>query len=99
MKVVFCEAVSWLLIMVPGDLPGDVVVSVFFLYKVLLLLGEYLERLVHVLQPRVLVNLFYCDALLGVDFKKASEQVDGVTRDFFFENELSRKDDCVKIFH
>jgi hypothetical protein len=49
LKIVFCEAVGRLLIMVPDVLPRDVVVSVFFLDKVLLLLGEYLEGLVHVL--------------------------------------------------
>lgn len=85
--------------MVPDVLPRDVVISIFFLNKVLLFLGEYFKRLIHILQPWVFVHLFYCDAPLGVDFKKASEQVDGFTRDFFFKNELSLKDKCMKIFH
>jgi len=99
LEVVLREAVSRLLVIIPDVLSLYVVVGVFFLYKVLFFLCEYLQWLVHILQPGVFVHLLYCDALLRIDFKKSPKQVDGFIRDFFFKNELSLKDLFVKILH
>jgi hypothetical protein len=64
--------------------PGRVVVSVLFIDQLALFLREQFNAIIVALYPRVLVNLFYCQTFLRVDFHDAPQQVNSFFAYVFF---------------
>lgn len=80
----FSEAINRLFVLIT-IVPTGVIVGVLLLDHLPFFISEQLDRLVHRLEPWVLVDLFYRKTLLWVDFKQASEHLTGFLRDVFLE--------------